>query len=97
MSNHGGARPKRRPDDKRGGARTTAHPNPKPRGPKSRILTLDLGKETLATLRLLAAAQDTTMEALAAGWVKERATREWEEYDKQVSCLEEEWEEGELL
>lgn len=69
------------------------HPKRGNAGRKPRILTLDLGKDTLATLRLLAAAQNTTVEALAAGWVRERAAREWEEYSTQVSCLLEEWKE----
>lgn len=77
-----------------GGARTASRPNPKPRGPKARVLTLDLGKEHMASLRLLAAAQDTTIEALAAGWLISRIETEWREYDQQVSCLEDQkdWE-----
>jgi hypothetical protein len=51
----------------------------------------------MATLRLLAAAAKTNSEALAAGWLLRRIKEEYEEYSQQVSCLVEEWEEGEIL
>lgn len=90
MPNHGGPRPKRRDSDQRGGPRPGS-------GPKPAAITLTLGKEAMATLRLLAAAAETTSEALAAGALKAWIDKEYEEYSEQVSCSEEEWKEGETL
>lgn len=89
VNTHGGARPKRRPTDQRGGPRPGS-------GPKPAALTLVLGKEALQTLRLLATADGTSVEALAAGWVLRKLDREWEAHSQQVSCLLEEWG-GEIL
>lgn len=79
------------PDSKR--RQATPPPQRGPGGRKPRVLTLDIGTEAMSTLRLLAAAQETTVEALAAGWLGERIKREYEEYSTQVSCLVEEWKE----
>lgn len=57
--NHGGARPKIDPDDKRGGKRKGA-------GRKPRRVTIELGRELTEKLAVLAAAAERTAETQAA-------------------------------
>jgi hypothetical protein len=92
-SQHGGRRDnhKRRPDDKRGGARKGA-------GRRKRKHTITIRETAAQSIKIVLLARGTpyTPDTVAA-WVEEQAERAWREYDQGIQAAADEAYEGGVL
>jgi hypothetical protein len=65
----------------RSGGKRTPGPDARKAGRKAASIRVTLGQARMAELALLATAEQTTPDALAANWLSERITAETAKYD----------------